>query len=445
MKNIAIAVCALGMSFTALAACPVGTSALGVVQNKEACGLKGTYTQDLLLTSDKLWVLQGGVFIGNDNKDNANITIQAGSKIVGQSGADFLVITRGSKILAEGAADRPIVFTAAKEENRTPGLWGGIVINGNAPINACKEGTTLCEAEGEGSTGKYGGNDAHDNSGILKFVRVEFAGYQITPENELNGIAFQGVGDGTLVDYIQVHRNSDDGVEFFGGTVNIKHVVLTGNQDDSLDWTSGWRGKVQFVVVEQYEDEADCGIEADNHSSRLDAAPRSMPEISNVTLIGNGKAGKKGGHGVLLRKGTGAIISNALVTNFKKACIDIDDNETFNFGGILGNRGVEARGLKMSSTIVDCEASSQNFQLVETGASGNVVVEPWSIDSWFFGQMGNLATAAKLNGWVPSANSPVHGAGITPDDLFFDEVDYIGAIANEANDWTFGWTTQAKN
>lgn len=438
MKKLATALCALVMAPSIWAACPAGTNALGTVQGKEACSLKGSYTTDLLLTSDKLWVLEGGVFIGNDNKQNATITIQPGTKIIGQSGADFLVITRGSQIRAEGTADRPIVFTAAKTEGRTSGLWGGLILNGNAPINSCKDTTSVCEAEGEGSTGKYGGNNSADNSGVLKYVRVEFAGYQITPDNELNGVAFQGVGNGTTVDFLQVHKNADDGVEFFGGTVNVKHLVLTGNQDDSLDWTSGWTGKVQFVVIEQFQDEADSGFEADNLGSPMNAEPRSNPEISNVTMIGAGKTGKKGGFGMLLRKGTAAIIHNSIVTNFKKSCLDIDDNETFANGGVLMRDGnVDARGLIMKNSLVDCSMSSQNFE-----AEAN---EPWAVEKWFVNQEGNKTVNPELVGWIPAATSPALGTGVTPEDLFFDEVDFIGAIRDQASDWTKGWTTMARD
>ena len=229
----------MGAASTASATCPQGTTDLGVSGPKTACLLSGRYkSTEMVLTNNNDYVLEGGVFFGNDNKENAVLRIQAGTKIYGKSGADYLVITRGSQIFAEGTKAQPIVMTAAKTANRNRGEWGGLIINGNAPINGCDAGVSLCEAEGEGSTGLYGGNEAADNSGILKYLRVEFAGYEITPDNELNGIAFQGVGSGTEVNYIQVHMNADDGVEFFGGTVNVKHVLLTGNKDDSMDWTS---------------------------------------------------------------------------------------------------------------------------------------------------------------------------------------------------------------
>ena len=131
----------------------------------------------------------------------------------------MLVVRRNAQIMAEGTVEEPIIFTSSKEPgSRARGDWGGLIINGNAPINSCSDNTEeFCEAFGEGGTGFYGGNDPSDDSGVLKYVRVEFAGTLVSPENELNGIAFQGVGSGTEIDYIQVHMNADDGIEFFGG------------------------------------------------------------------------------------------------------------------------------------------------------------------------------------------------------------------------------------
>lgn len=447
MKKLFVStIASLLFAGTSYAACPSGTdNGNETINGKETCILSGVYkNSSLILTADKVWVLAGGVFIGDDNKGNSTLRIQAGTKIVGASGADFLVITRGSKIYAEGTSNNPILMTAKKATGRKRGEWGGLIINGNAPINGCAADTPLCEAEGEGSTGYYGGNDPEDDSGVLRYVVVEFAGYEITPENELNGIAFQGVGSKTQVNYIQVHMNADDGIEFFGGTVNVKHVVLTGNKDDSMDWTSGWRGKAQFVLVKQYDDQANNGIEADNLKSPMNAQPRSNPEISNITFIGTNSDAAKGGEGLLLRHGTAVTIHNAIVTGFKKSCIDIDDNETFNHGGVKTQDGVAAQGLKMVNSIVYCPLS-QHFKYGETDKQGNPIVEPWNIESWFFGQAGNFVADPELNGYIPSANSIALGNGETPDDIFFDFVDYIGAFDGEDDDWTAKWTTNLPN
>ena len=174
------------------------------------------------------------------------------------------------------------MFTSDQlEGQKARGDWGGLIINGNAPINGCDE--DLCSAEGEGSTGLYGGDNTEDNSGTLRYVRVEYAGTQFSEDNELNGIAFQGVGSGTTVEYIQVHMNADDGVEFYGGSVNVKYVVLTGIGDDSMDWTDGWNGKAQFVLAKQASDDGDNGIEADNNKANNDFEPRSNPTLANMT------------------------------------------------------------------------------------------------------------------------------------------------------------------
>ena len=148
--------------------------------------------------------------------------------------------------MADGTPDAPIIMSSdAAIGSRARGQWGGLIINGSAPTN---QGVTF----GEGDTGAFGGNNPSDSSGTLRYVRLEFAGIEFSPDNELNGIAFQGVGSGTIVDHVQVHMNQDDGIEMFGGTVNLKYVLVTGARDDSFDWTDGWTGKGQFWVAQQY-------------------------------------------------------------------------------------------------------------------------------------------------------------------------------------------------
>ena len=425
LKSLVLSVLALGATATQ-AACPTWSVANGMNNGKEVCALTDAnpYTGQILLTSDKMWVLQGGVFIGVDGGKNGTITIEPGTKIVGKSGADYLVITRGSQMFAEGTAEAPIVFTTGNEGNTSRGQWGGLVINGFAPINVA--GGT---ATGEGSTGVYGGNNPADNSGVLKYVRVEFAGFEITPDNELNGIAFQGVGSGTTVDYIQVHKNSDDGVEFFGGTVDVKHVVLTGNRDDSMDWTSGWRGRAQFVIIDQFEDAANNAIEADNLSKDMYAIPRSNPVLSNFTILGTKGAGAKGGSALLLRKGSGVDFQNSIFTGGKKGCLDFDDDATTAQGGIqfIGN-------------FLHCDKAFET----EDGESANVA-------DYFTSADFNEIMDPMLNGYTPAAGSPVVNLGdVTPFGdarygTFFDSVDYAGAVKDANDTWYKGWTNLARD
>lgn len=400
--------------------CPVGTELL-VENNQNYCLLKGKYlASNLTLTSDFVFRLDDeGVFIGGDNKQNSTIRIQAGTKIVGEP-KSFLAILRGSQIIAEGTKDKPIIFTSINSQNRKRGEWGGLVINGNAPINACKTGTELCEAISEGikvEPVKFGGNNPMDNSGVLRYVRVEFAGYPMSQDNELNGISFNAVGEGTEVDYVQVNMNADDGVEFFGGTVNVKHLVLSNNEDDSVDWDMGYTGKIQYLLVKQGDDSADNGVEADNFKSPMNAQPRSNPTISNATLIG----GANSAYGLLLKKGTAATFLNTIITGFKKACIDIDDSETFNYGNT---------GIRIENSIVSCSKNAE----VEEG-------DLWSIELWLKAQSGNLFVNPELLGFYPSENSPAVGNGTTPDDFYFEPVDYIGAFASSDDNWEAGWTS----
>ncbi len=400
-----------------IASCPTGTQLL-IENGQNYCLLTGKYLNSSLnLTSDFTYRLDDeGVFIGGDNKNISTLRIQAGTKIVGEP-KSFLAIMRGSKIFAEGTKSKPIVFTTVNTSNRKRGEWGGIVISGNAPINACKSGTTLCEAVSEGIKVEqimFGGNDPMDNSGVLRYVRVEFPGYPISQDNELNGITFNAVGAGTEVDYVQVNMSSDDGIEAFGGTVNLKHVILTNIEDDSLDWDFGYQGKIQFLVVKQPDDISDNGIEADNFKSPMNAEPRSNPTLSNATFIG----GKNSAYGLLLRRGTSGAFYNTIITGFKKACLDIDDTETFKHNGI-----------KIENSIISCSKKAE----VEDG-------DIWSTDSWL-NQQGNIFSSPELEGFYPSEKSPALSAGVTLEDFFFEPVDFIGAFASNEDHWDVGWTS----
>lgn len=408
------------------AGCPTNTtlSTGGTFEGKPVCVLTGRITSNTHLNANNVYLLNGAVFIGNDNANSATLTIDAGVKVISPVGLNFLVISRGSKIEALGSETAPITFTYDGEATATAtttGRWGGIIINGKAPVNGCATGTALCELEGEGSTGKYGGNTPTDSSGTLNYVIVKYPGQNITETNELNGIAFQGVGSGTVVDYVQVHGSSDDGVEFFGGTVNAKHLVLTSNEDDSFDWTFGFQGKVQHAVIKQRTGFGDRGIEADNNEFAFDSLPRSKPTLANFTFIGRGT----GGRGIELRRGTGANIHNTVVTNFANYCLDVNDTATFTNAGtsataLTGN-------LTMTGTRFDCTIP---FALSST--------EPWLLADWFNGQARNSIGTADLTGFV---NGPLINAVVpsTFTDSFFDNVSHIGAVKDQSSDWTAKW------
>ena len=392
-----------------------------VVLMGSVCAISGgdtaPITEDLTLTPDVEYLLDGPVFIGND-VDETVLTIEAGVTIYGGDGS-FLLIQRGSRIMAEGTSAAPIVMTSAKEVGtRGPEDWGGLVINGRAPIN---NGDAAGEADGEAGTGVYGGNEAGDSSGTLRYVRVEFAGNKVDSENELNGIAFQGVGSGTTVDYIQTHMTSDDGIEFFGGTVDVKHVVVTGSDDDSIDWTGGWTGRAQFVLAQQLPAsgaEAERGIEADNLEANNSATPFSSPIMSNVTLIA--RAGNTA-EGMRLRRGTRGEFHNFIVTGFEGYCVRVTESQT--------ETNVGDGTLVAANHVHDCTTGA-----AEPGAAADLVT----------GQSTEGDPMLNAN-WQPMANSPALGIGEGPTDPWFDSVDYAGAFADENDGWATGWIQTAAN
>jgi hypothetical protein len=230
----------------------------------------------------------------------------------------------------------------------------------------------------------------------------------------------------------------DDGIEFFGGTASFRYVLVTGSADDNLDWTDGWRGKGQFLVVQQYDDDGDNGIEADNNGEENAAAPRSRPMIANVTLIGS-PLSSASDVGMLLREGTGAILHSVIVMGWNEVCLDIDHAETFanavSGDALTGN-------LILASSILHCgktydEEEGDAFlvsEFVETMNAGNRTGNPGLVDPF------NLVAPD----FRPDATALALTGGTVPDDPFFTPVTFVGGV-DPANDWTLGWTTSARN
>lgn len=408
------------------------TAETACVEEGGACVLTGTYTEDLTLTADKAWLLRSAVLIGDDDSD-VTLTIEPGTTVYGESATNgLLVITRGARIVAEGTVDAPIRFTSDQPEgSRARGDWGGLAINGRAPINACTDGTSPCEAEGEGGTGTYGGDDPADSSGVLKYVVIEFGGTEISPDNEVNGLGMQGVGAGTEVDYVQIHRNLDDGIEFWGGTVDVKHLVVTAPGDDGIDWDLGYRGRIQHAVVRQASDAGNHGWETDNNEEVHTAAPVSSPTVSNVTIVGSTSIAEDN-FGIVLRRGSSPNLHNIAVTDFSLGCLAIRDQATYD-AFAAGTASIQHSALACAAPYEVSEEES------ETGTEEGV----------FEGGTGNLVVADLMLGDVangdlaPANGSPLLGAGQAPSDSWFDDADYIGAF--DGTDWTVGWTTDAED
>lgn len=400
-----------------------------IVDGRELVILQGKIAEDRTLSSDYDYLLRGAVFV----EDGATLTIEPGVTLYGEQAENgTLIVAQGGKIMADGTADAPIVMTSdAAIGQRARGQWGGLIINGKAPTN---QGITA----GEGDTGDFGGDDPNDNSGVLRYVRVEYAGIEFSPDNELNGIALQGVGSGTVIEYVQVHMNQDDGIEMFGGTVDLKYALVTGARDDSFDWTDGWTGKGQFWVAQHYGDDADNGFENDNSSKNNEAEPRSAPTIYNVTLVGD-PDGPESDNGMLIREGAAGMYANFIVTGFNKVGLDVNTesshkqandgnlvvkNSTFYNNGVA-NFGDE-KGEGKDDDSFDEAGWAKGLGNVETDAN---LVDPFNKSNPNF---------------TSSSGSSVVTPATPPSDGFFDAVNFIGGVS-AANNWTTGWTTSARN
>ena len=412
--------------------CPAGTTAISPADGTTTtCQVSGRITADLRLTAGNLYALSGAVFVGGDNTDSATLTVDAGVTVFGASGNDYLVVSRGSQLVANGTAAEPITFTSRDDvigNAGAAGQWGGMVILGNAPSNKCPAtGDCSLQVEGVQEGAVFGGTATDDNSGTLRYVRVMHGGFEIAPDNELNGVTFGGVGSGTTIEYLQVHKNADDGVEFFGGNVDVKYLVLTDVQDDSIDWDNGYQGRIQYVVVKQAADDSDANraIEADNDGSNPAIEPQSNPSIANVTIIGNNFDGEDDSEGVYLREGTGAQLANFIITGPASMgeCFEIE-------GSTESQTNLGDGTTTFTNSVIACE-NGENFKF----GDGDVDLEDWFLNV----QAGNSVEAngaAVLNGiFSISTATPKDFSG----DTFFDNADFVGGVKADA-DWTAGWT-----
>lgn len=286
--------------------------------------LSGTYTENLTLDANNTYKVNGSLIMSS----GTTLTIPAGMTIKAlSSGADvYIAISQGARIIANGTADNPIVFTS-DASSPAAGDWGGLILLGKAPINSVTGNAT---STSEIASLPYGGTDASDDSGSLRYVRVEYSGGAADGQSENNGFSFYGVGNGTLVEYVQAYEGKDDGFEFFGGTVNASYVSVVNCQDDSLDWTEGFSGSITNAYV-KHGVQHDKGIEADGYNTDFSNAAGfySKPTVSNIIIIGIGNT--TGTEAVRLRAGTQGIFNNLLIQGFEEG-FDLDgdagDNPT---------------------------------------------------------------------------------------------------------------------
>ena len=397
--------------------------------------LKGAITSDMTLKADKKYLLQGFVYVVAP----AKLTIEAGTLIRGDKDSKgTLIIERGAQIIAEGTAQKPIIFTSNQAKgNRHAGDWGGIIMLGKAPANL--PGTPVVEG---GVDRPYGGTDANDNSGVVKYVRIEFGGIAFQPGNEINGLTMGGVGAGTTIDYVQVSFNGDDSFEWFGGTVNAKHLVAYANVDDMFDTDNGFSGKLQYLVGLSNPNIADVsksnGFESDNDASGSTSSPQTKAIFSNVSLFGplatpTTAYDPNFGSGMHIRRNSSISVHNALVAGWPTGLL---------LDGSLTQGNATANTLMYKHNVL---AANKTTLAVNTGST-------FDINNWFndvakANQIKTDYVSVKVEGgfiqnapnFLPGSGSSLLTGGSTAGlDSFFDNVTYVGAFST--TDWTQGWT-----
>jgi hypothetical protein len=390
--------------------------------------LSGNITSNITLKSDVNYVLDGWVYV----KEGAIFTIEPGTIIKGKIDTKAaLIIERGAKIMAEGTAQKPIVFTSAKAAgSRARGDWGGIILCGKATINV---NGGVAEIEGGVGT-QYGGAAAPvdtDNSGVLKYVRIEFGGYAFQPDKEINGLTMGGVGSGTTIDYVQVSYSNDDSFEWFGGTVNCKHLIAFRGMDDEFDTDYGFKGFVQYVVGLRDPAVADIsksnGFESDNDGTGSSNTPTTNPRFGNVSLYGPKATVTTTSDALFqtsmhLRRKTNLEVYNSVFAGWPVG-VKIDDSK-----GAAGT-GAMVKGSIISGMVTNYATTDAETFYTAAANANRVVVDN-----------ADLKVSAPFNltapNFLPQTGSPLlTGAVAVPTGL--ETTDYIGAF--KTTDWTATW------
>ncbi len=419
--------------------------------NSDTINVRGTISASTTWSKNKVYRLRGYVYVDAP----ATLTIEAGTNIISnKDSAGVLVIYKGAKIMAEGTKDAPIVFTSAQAEKQ-PGDLGGVVLVGKATGNG-----NHAELEGnvDANHKAFGGTDDHDNSGTLKYVRIEYAGKATGPNDEINGLTLYGVGDGTVLDYIQVIRGLDDAFEFFGGSANAKHLIAYRCADDDFDFDDGYHGKIQYAISikdpaftdDKTKGDVSNNFEVDNTngtSKPYTATPITHPILSNFTAVGpNGATNTKNtyGYGMRWRRGAQFEVANSIVIGGQLAGLDLDDDLTVTYykSGIskFENSFLQAvtEPYKIDK-LVDVPA-------VWTAADLKAVVEGTNM-SKLFTNAGDIKLTDPFNVAAPNVKPQAGSAALTTtgkytgglDNAFFDKTAFVGAM-DASTDWTATWT-----
>ncbi|MBN8876829.1 MAG: hypothetical protein J0I32_04730 [Sphingobacteriales bacterium] len=401
--------------------------------------LVGSYERDITLDGGT-YTIKGYVYFTS----GTTLKIPEGTILksdVSQKGA--LIFERGAKIDAQGSAAKPIVFTSGKAAgSRGRGDWGGVILLGNGPTNRPLSPAPLVEG---GVDRRYGGTNATDNSGIMRYCRIEFAGVASEPGSEINGLTLGGVGSGTTLEYIQVSYGNDDSFEFFGGTVNAKFLVCYATSDDDLDFDFGYTGKIQFSVIQRRPEVADTdagnGVEADNDGSGTLALPYTKPTLSNITWIGpNGAPNTEANLNFAnrWRRSVRFEVHNSILMGYPKGGFSMESAATgdaYNTdASVFKNNLVHAladaykvdaaAGAVITAAQVKAKAEA-NGCITYPSANDIMLEAPFNLDA---------------PNYMPKTGSPaLTGAVFTGLDPFFTSVTYRGAFGT--TNWTSGWTS----
>ena len=411
------------------------------------------------------YILKGWVYIA----DGAELTIEPGTVIKGDKQTKAsLIAERGGKLIAQGTATEPIVFTSEEAKgNRRPGDWGGIIICGKAKNNKSE-----MQIEG-GPRTKHGGNDDADNSGVLSYVRIEFAGYPFQTDQEINGLTLGSVGSGTKIDHVQVSYTNDDSYEWFGGTVNCKYLVAYKGWDDDFDTDNGFSGKVQFGLSVRDSKIADVSqsnsFESDNNADGSNSEPHTSAVFSNMTLVGpmatdasfvndasyinggnyypnNGSSLGKFQAAMHIRRDTHLNCFNSVAIGWPIGIIIDNEKGDTQGAATAGNlkleniwlANVNAVGTDFNKIYVDGLYNYETKQVDES--------QPSFSSTFFKAQSGNKFYEAATGwfdttGYIPTSGSPLLSAAAFTNSLLsgFDQVSYIGAFA-AGDTWLDGWT-----
>ncbi len=407
----------------------------------------GAGTGTTTWTCDNTYLLDGYVFVN----DGQALTIEPGTVIKGMAGAGAdaaaLIVARGGQIFAEGTESCPIIFTFEADPLDgsvafdTRGQWGGVIILGAATTNLPTGEGQIEGVPADNDRAAYGGTNDADNSGVLSYVSIRHGGTTLAAANEINGLTLGGVGSGTTIDHIEIISNEDDGIEFFGGSVNVKHLLVAFAGDDSFDYDQGWHGKGQFWTAIQDPAVGDRAGEFDGDDSptvTADGQPYAIPTLYNVTVVGRGIAANK--QGFLFRAGAGGHLHNAIMANIAEA-IELEDvqepSDAFDkwaAGDLtLSNITMTAVGEAIDydgSAVADGDA-----QLDSYAAANGIGMGDAGIDFEF----GFNATGVAVTNPVDLTPAGDVSTTATAADAWFDAADYRGAFAPNSN-WAAGWT-----